>query len=83
VAEDAGQSRSGVCHRRYTVGGATFDTVVYGYYEGKNLIYAARTLNGFTPKLRNELMKKFKPLEITDCLFSNLPEHARGVGARD
>jgi hypothetical protein len=46
----------------------------YGYYEGTDLIYAARTRNGFTPKLRAELMKKFKTLEIPDCPFSNLPE---------
>ena len=27
----------------YTVGGTTFDALVFGYYEGKNLVYAART----------------------------------------
>src|SRR5215472_1922915 len=58
----------------YTVGGATFDALVFGYYEGGDLIYAARTRNGFTPKLRAELLKKFKPLETKECPFSNLPE---------
>jgi DNA ligase D-like protein (predicted ligase) len=62
----------------YTVGGATFDALVFGYYEGKELIYAARTRNGFTPKLRAELLSKFKPLEIPDCPFSNLPEKRSG-----
>jgi bifunctional non-homologous end joining protein LigD len=62
----------------YTVGGATFDALVYGYYDGKDLIYAARTRNGFTPKLRAELMRKFKPLEIPACPFSNLPETRAG-----
>ena len=62
----------------YTVGGATFDALVFGYYEGDNLIYAARTRNGFTPKLRAELLKKFKPLEITECPFANLPERKAG-----
>jgi DNA ligase D-like protein (predicted ligase) len=66
----------------YTIGGATFDALVYGYYEGKDLIYAARTRNGFTPKLRAELMKKLKPLEIDTCPFTNLPEtHAGRWGA--
>jgi bifunctional non-homologous end joining protein LigD len=62
----------------YTVGGATFDAMIYGYYEDGNLIYAARTRNGFTPKSRTELMKKFKPLEIEKCPFSNLPETRSG-----
>jgi len=62
----------------YTVGGAAFDALVFGYYEGKNLIYAARTRNGFTPQLRIQLMKKCKPLEIEECPFSNLPETGAG-----
>src|SRR5581483_5967730 len=62
----------------YTIGGATFDALVFRYYEGKNLIYAARTRNGFTPKLRMELLKKFITLEIKDCPFVNLPEKKAG-----
>lgn len=30
----------------YTVGGTTFDALVFDYYEGDNLMYAARTRNG-------------------------------------
>jgi ATP-dependent DNA ligase len=41
-------------------------------------MYAARTRNGFTPKLRQELMKKFKPLEEKECPFANLPEKKAG-----
>ena len=33
----------------YTIGTKTFDALVFGYYEGDRLIYAARTRNGFTP----------------------------------
>ena len=62
----------------YTVGGATFDALVFGYYDGDKLIYAARTRNGFTPKLRAELLKKLQPLETTDCPFANLPEKKAG-----
>jgi ATP-dependent DNA ligase len=43
----------------YTVGGKTFDALIFGYYEGNQLLYAARTRNGFTPKLREELLKEF------------------------
>jgi DNA ligase D-like protein (predicted ligase) len=62
----------------YTIGGAAFDAIVFCYYEGDKLIYAARTRNGFTPKLRAELLKKFTPLEIRECPFANLPEKKAG-----
>ncbi len=62
----------------YTVGGPVFDALVFGYYDGDRLIYAARTRNGFTPKLRTELMKKFKPIETNECPFANLPEEKSG-----
>ena len=62
----------------YTTGGATFDAVVFGYYDHGHLIYAGRTRNGFTPKLRAELLKRFKPLESRECPFANLPEKRAG-----
>ncbi len=62
----------------YTVGGATFDALVFGYYEGSKLLYASRTRNGFTPRLREELLKRFRGLEITKCPFANLPEPRGG-----
>jgi hypothetical protein len=62
----------------YTVGGATFDALIFGYYEGGELIYAARTSNGFTPRLRQDLMKRFQPLEAAACPFANLPETKSG-----
>jgi DNA ligase D-like protein (predicted ligase) len=61
----------------YTRGTRTFDALVFGYYEGGRLLYAARTRNGFTPAVRSQLFKKFKGLEIDECPFANLPE-ARG-----
>jgi ATP-dependent DNA ligase len=62
----------------YTVGGHTFDALVSGYYEGDRLMYAARTRNGFTPALREELMRHMRPLEIPKCPFENLPEKRAG-----
>jgi ATP-dependent DNA ligase len=62
----------------YTVGGRTFDALVFGYYEGDRLIYAARTRNGFTPGARDELTRRFKGLETTECPFANLPEAKSG-----
>lgn len=62
----------------YTRGTKTFDALVFGYYDGNRLIYAARTRNGFTPVTRAQLFKKFKGLEIAECPFANLPEAKSG-----
>jgi bifunctional non-homologous end joining protein LigD len=62
----------------YTVGGRTFDAVVFGYHDGQHLIYVARTRNGFTPSSREALFRKFKGLEIAQCPFANLPEARSG-----
>jgi DNA ligase D-like protein (predicted ligase) len=62
----------------YTPSPKNFDALVIGYYDGPNLIYAARTRNGFTPASRVELFKKLKPLEIKECPFANLPEKKAG-----
>jgi ATP-dependent DNA ligase len=66
-----GQQRSGVCDRwLYT--GNPLDSVIGGYYEGDQLLYAAKVRNGFVPRLRRELWHKLKGLEIADCPFANL-----------
>ncbi|HLN00727.1 MAG TPA: hypothetical protein VK335_15675 [Bryobacteraceae bacterium] len=62
----------------YTVGARTFDALIFGYYEGDRLVYAARTRNGFTPALRDQLFKRFRGLEIAECAFANLPETRSG-----
>jgi bifunctional non-homologous end joining protein LigD len=62
----------------YTVGGPAFDALVFGYYNGPDLMYVSRTRNGFPPSLRMQLMQKFRTLEIPDCPFANLPEKRAG-----
>ena len=62
----------------YTVGGATFDALIFGYYEDGKLMYAARTRNGFTPKIREALVKRFRGLETDKYPFVNLPEKKAG-----
>jgi bifunctional non-homologous end joining protein LigD len=57
----------------YTVGTKTFDALIFGYDEGDRLMYAARTRNGFTPVVREQLFKKFRGLETKDCPFVLLP----------
>jgi bifunctional non-homologous end joining protein LigD len=62
----------------YTLGTKTFDALIFGYYEGDRLIYAARTRNGFTPAMRVQLFRRFRQLEIPECPFANLPEAKSG-----
>jgi bifunctional non-homologous end joining protein LigD len=62
----------------YTRGTKTFDALVFGVYDGKKLVYVARTRNGFTPATRAALFKAFKGLETDECPFANLPEPRGG-----
>ena len=62
----------------YTIGGRTFDALIFGYFDGSRLVYVARTRNGFTPKLREQLFGRFRSLEVADCPFANLPEARSG-----
>jgi hypothetical protein len=63
----------------FTVGGNSFDALIFGCYQGDRLIYVARTRNGFTPSSRLELAKRCKDLETTACPFANPPEAGDGV----
>ena len=62
----------------YTIGTKTFDALIFGYYEGDRLIYAARTRSGFTPAIREHIARKLRRLETTHCPFANLPEARSG-----
>jgi len=66
----------------YTLGSKTFDALIFGHYEGKRLLYAARTRSGFTPALRDQLFKRFRGLEAAECPFADLPEARSGRWAR-
>jgi bifunctional non-homologous end joining protein LigD len=62
----------------YTPSARNFDALIFGYYEGDRLLYAARTRNGFTPVRREQLYRRFQGLEIPKCPFVNLPEARSG-----
>ena len=62
----------------YTLGGKTFDSLIFGYYEGGRFLYAARTRSGFTLASREQLYKRFRDLENGGCPFANLPEARSG-----
>jgi bifunctional non-homologous end joining protein LigD len=62
----------------YTIGTKTFDALIFGYYEGDRLMYAARTRSGFTPAIREQIARKLRRLETAQCPFANLPEARSG-----
>src|SRR5215472_14198439 len=57
----------------YTPSPKNFYALIFGYYESSDLMYAARTRNGFTPASREQLYRKFRALEISECPFVNFP----------
>jgi hypothetical protein len=62
----------------YTPSPKNFDALVFGYYERDQLMYVARTRNGFTPTLRQQVFRRFHGLDTPKCLFANLPEKRAG-----
>ena len=54
------------------------DSLVVGFYRGKDLIYAARVRAGLVPATRREVFERIKHLKTPKCPFSNLPEPAAG-----
>jgi bifunctional non-homologous end joining protein LigD len=58
-----------------------FESLIVGYYEGDKLIYVAKVRNGFVPRVRRDVARRFKGLEIPHCPFANLPEKKRTMWA--
>jgi len=67
----------------YTPGPHGLDSIIVGYYRDDELIYVARTRNGFVPASRHRVSEKLRPLVTPECPFVNLPEtrKARWGGA--
>jgi DNA ligase D-like protein (predicted ligase) len=55
-----------------------FDSLVVGFYRGKDLLYAARVRAGLVPALRREVFERLKHFRTPKCPFANLPEQAAG-----
>jgi len=62
----------------YVPGAHGLDSIIVGYYQGKELMYIARVRNGFVPALRRQVFAKLRPLEVAVCPFVNLPEAHKG-----
>ena len=54
------------------------DSLVVGFYRGKDLYYAARVRAGFIPATRLKVFEAIKHLKTPKCPFVNLPEKEAG-----
>jgi ATP-dependent DNA ligase len=54
------------------------DSLVAGFFRGKDLIYAARVRAGLVPATRRDVFERLKHLRSPKCPFVNLPEAAAG-----
>ena len=59
-------------------GRTTFDSILVGYYEGKDLMYAARVRAGFVPAMLALPFHRFRGLAIERCPLKNLPVARKG-----
>ena len=53
---------------------AYFGALLLGVYEGDDLVYVGHTGTGFNERELARVMKLLKPLETTDCPFTNAPK---------
>jgi bifunctional non-homologous end joining protein LigD len=57
----------------YKPDGGTFQSILVGYYEGKDLTFAGKVRQGFNPPSRARLIDQMKPFLTNRCPFANLP----------
>jgi bifunctional non-homologous end joining protein LigD len=57
--------------------GRTIDALIVGYYEGKQLRFAAKVRAGFTPHIREQLRGRLELLRVPRCPFADLPTAGR------
>jgi bifunctional non-homologous end joining protein LigD len=62
----------------YIPNGNVLDSLLVGYYNGHDLIYAARVRAGIPPELRRVLLPHFEELRTLRCPFVNLPDRGQG-----
>jgi len=58
----------------YIPGPHGFDSLIVGYYRGKDLVYVARVRNGFVPASRRQVFEKIRHLVSPTMPFTNLPD---------
>jgi bifunctional non-homologous end joining protein LigD len=58
----------------YIPGPHGFDSLIVGYYQGKDLMYVARVRNGFVPASRRQVFERIHHLVCPTMPFVNLPD---------
>jgi DNA ligase D-like protein (predicted ligase) len=58
----------------YIPGPHGFDSLIVGYWRGKDLLYAARVRNGFAPMQRRQIFQRIRGLISPQMPFVNLPD---------
>jgi len=58
----------------YLPGPHGFDSLIVGYYQGKDLKHVARVRNGFVPASRRQVFEKIRHLVSPTMPFVNLPD---------
>ena len=57
----------------YKPDAGSFQSILVGHYEGRDLIFAGKVRQGFNPTGRARLLKEMRPFLIDKCPFNNLP----------
>jgi ATP-dependent DNA ligase len=55
------------CIGGYTLGPHGLDAIIVGFLRSDNLVYVARTRNGFVPASRRRLFEKLRQLRTSEC----------------
>jgi bifunctional non-homologous end joining protein LigD len=62
----------------YVPNGEMIDSILVGYFRGRDLMYAGRIGAGLPAEFRRVLLPYFEELQIARCPFSNLPDRTEG-----
>jgi bifunctional non-homologous end joining protein LigD len=68
--------------QEFVIGGykpdaGSFQSILVGYYEGKELLFAGKVRQGFNPPSRARLLAQMRPLLTGRCPVANLPTSKR------
>jgi bifunctional non-homologous end joining protein LigD len=64
--------------QEFVIGGykpeaGSFQSILVGYYKGKELLFAGKVRQGFNPHVRAKLLAAMRPCLTNECPFANLP----------
>ena len=70
--------------QEFVVGGykpdaGSFQSILIGYYEAKELIFAGKVRQGFNPASRAKLFKAMQQFVVNECPFQNLPSSRKSL----